>query len=155
MKTVEQNGVLGENDGMKRCFLTAVLLILLSVFCLYAAEIRVDLPQNRSGNMLLPVDSVLGQLSDGNSNEAVSALAQAMKEGYSFEWTQAHIAEEFRASLVRLFGDWFSENLPVSGALFSLPVVNADGTVGVNVRVGSSCMAFLLEVNLIVSMRLL
>ena len=130
-------------------------MILLAVSCIYAAEIRVDLPQNRSENMLLPTDSVLGQLADETSYEAVSALAQAMREDYSFEWTEAHIAEQYRASLVRLFGDWFSENLPVSGALFSLPVVNADGTVGVNVRVGSSCMAFLLEGNLIVSMRLL
>lgn len=132
-----------------------VILVLLFVSGLCAAEIRVDLPKNRSGNIFLPVDSVLGQLSDADSDQAVSVLTSALREEYSFGWTEAHISEQYRASLVRLFGDWFSENLPASAALFSVPVQNADGTVGVNVRIGDSCMAFLLNDNQIVSMRLL
>ena len=130
-------------------------MILLALSGLYADGIRVDLPQNRSGNMIMPVDAVIGQTADRDVNEDVRKLSLALSEEYSFEWTQEHIAEQARASLVKLFGSWFSENLPVPEVLFSLPYVNADGTVGVNARVGSTCMAFLLEGGQIVSIRLL
>ena len=154
MKTVEQTGDLGENGGMKRGFL-AVLLILIAFSPLFAEEVRIVMPQNRSDSLMLPVDAVIGQIADESSDEAVRKLASALREEYSFEWTQVHIAEEYRASLVKLFGTWFSENLPVSTVLFSVPYVNGDGTVGVNVRIGQVCMAFLLEGNQIVSLRLL
>ena len=140
---------------MKKSFLAAVLMILFALAGLYADEIRVELPQNRTGNLIMPVDSVIGQTADRNVNENVQELYKAFREEYSFEWTEKHIAEEARASLVKLFGSWLSENLPIGDALFSLPYVNADGTVGVNVRVGSSCLAILLSGNQIVSMRLL
>ena len=140
---------------MKKRLVTVVLLILFALAGLHADEIRVDLPKNRSGSLVLPVDSVIGQTADFDVNENVQELYKALKEEYSFDWTVKYIAEHARASLVKLFGTWFSENLPVGDALFSLPFVNADGTVGVNVRVGSTCMAFLLEGNQIVSMRLL
>lgn len=140
---------------MKKSFLIAVLLILFAVAGLYADEIRVELPQNRSGNPIMPVDSVIGQTADWSVNENVQELYKAFREEYSFEWTRKHIAEEARASLVKLFGSWLSEKLPVSDAMFSIPYVNADGTVGVNVRVGSACLAVLLAGNQIVSMRLL
>ena len=152
MKTVEQTGDLGENEGMKKGFL-AVLMILLALSPLFAGEVRVAMPQNRSGSPMLPVDTVIGQVADENSDGAVRKLASALREEYSFEWTQTHIAEEYRASLVKLFGSWFSETLPVSNVLFSVPYVNSDGTVGVNVRIGQVCMAFLLSGNQIVSMR--
>ena len=152
MKTVEQTGDLGENEGMKKGFL-AVLMILLALSPLFAGEVRVAMPQNRSGSPMLPADAVIGQIADENSDEAVRKLASALREEYSFEWTQAHIAEEYRASLIKLFGAWFSETLPVSTVLFSVPHVNSDGTVGVNVRIGQVCMAFLLSGNQIVSMR--
>ena len=152
MKTVEQTGDLGENEGMKKGFL-AVLMILLALSPLFAGEVRVAMPQNRSGSPMLPVDTVIGQVADENSDEAVRKLASALREEYSFGWTQTHISEEYRASLVKLFGSWFSETLPVSNVLFSVPYVNSDGTVGVNVRIGQVCMAFLLSGNQIVSMR--
>ena len=155
MKTVEQMPDLGENEGMKKSFAALLLILLVSVCGVSASEIRIVMPQNRSGSMMLPVDSVIGQLADEDSDAAVRSLASALKQEYSFEWTQEHISEEFRASLVKLFGTWFSENLPVAGALFSVPYVNGNGTVGVNVRIGTVCMAFLLDGNQIVSMRLL
>ena len=143
---------MGENEGMKKGFL-AVLMILLALSPLFAGEVRVAMPQNRSGSPMLPVDTVIGQVADENSDEAVRKLASALREEYSFGWTQTHISEEYRASLVKLFGSWFSETLPVSNVLFSVPYVNSDGTVGVNVRIGQVCMAFLLSGNQIVSMR--
>ena len=143
---------MGENGDMKRGFL-AVLMIILVISPLFAEEVRVVMPQNRSGSPMLPVDTVIGQVADENSDEAVRELASSLREEYSFEWTQTHIAEEYRASLVKLFGAWFSETLPVNSVLFSVPYVNSDGTVGVNVRIGQVCMAFLLSGNQIVSMR--
>ena len=154
MKTVEQTGDLGENEGMKKGFL-AVLIILFAISALCAAEVRIVMPQNRSDSFMLPVDAVIGQVAEEDSDPAVRNLASALRQEYSFEWTQEHIVEEYRASLVKLFGSWFSENLPVTGILFSVPYVNSDGTVGVNARIGQVCMAFLLEGNQIVSMRLL
>ena len=128
-------------------------MILLALSPLFAGEVRVAMPQNRSGSPILPVDAVIGQIADENSDEAVMKLASALREEYSFDWTQEHIAEDYRASLVKLFGSWFSETLPVSTVLFSVPYVNSDGTVGVNVRIGQVCMAFLLSGDQIVSMR--
>ena len=156
MKTVEQMPFLGENGVMmKRKVLASVLVLLIALGVLSAAEVRVEFPRNHSDSVMLPVDAVIGQTADRDSDGVLQSLALALKEEYSFEWTQNHIAEQSRASLVRLFGTWFSENLPADTVLFSVPLVNADGTVGVNVRIGSSCMAFLLQGNMIVSMRLL
>ena len=121
---------------------------------LFGAEIRVSFPSAHTGNVILPVDSEIGQLADEGLHEAVVVLATALREEYSFEWTESHIHESVRASLVKLFGSWFSENLPVSSVLFSAPHENPDGTVGVNVRIGESCVSFLLEGNQIISMRL-
>ena len=140
---------------MKKALLTAVLILLIVFPALYADEVRVVFAKNRSESPMLPVDSVIGQLADENSDASVYSLALALREEYSFEWTETHIAEQYRSSLVKLFGTWFSENLPVSEALFSAPYLNNDGTVGVNVRFGTSCMTFLLDGNQIVSMRLL
>ena len=132
------------------------MILALAFGVLYADEVRVEFPKKHDDRTsVLPVDSVIGQIADESSDSTVHALAMALKEEYSFEWTQNHIAEESRASLVKLFGTWFSENLPSGQALFSVPHINGDGTVGVNVRIGSSCMAFLLQENMIVSMRLL
>ena len=128
-------------------------MIILVISPLFAEEVRVVMPQNRSGSPMLPLDTVIGQVADENSDEAVRELASSLREEYSFEWTQTHLAEEYRASLVKLFGAWFSETLPVNSVLFSVPYVNSDGTVGVNVRIGLVCMAFLLSGNQIVSMR--
>ena len=154
MKTVEQTGDLGENGGMKKGFL-AILMFLFAIFTLCAAEVRIVMPQNRSGSPMLPVDSVIGQIAEEDRDDAVRTLALALRQEYSFEWTEQHIAEEYRTSLVKLFGSWLSENLPATQILFSVPYVNSDGTVGVNARIGQDCMAFLLDGNQIVSMRLL
>ena len=133
----------------------SVIMILMLVSCLlFGAEIRVAFPAAHSGNVILPVDSTIGQLTDENSHEAVATLAEALRHEYSFEWTESHIHESVRASLVKLFGSWFSENLPASAVLFSVPHENPDGTVGVNARIGESCVSFLLEGNQIISMRL-
>ena len=146
---------MGENEVMKKRKVLACVLILVLAFGALFAEVRVEFPGMHDRTSVLPVDAVIGQIADESSDAAVHSLALALKEEYSFEWTQNHIAEESRASLVRLFGPWFSENLPCGAALFSVPYMNGDGTVGVNVRIGSSCMAFLLEESMIVSMRLL
>ena len=147
---------MGENEVMKKRKVLACVLILAFAFgVLCADEVRVEFPKLHDRTSVLPVDAVIGQIADESSDAAVHSLALALKEEYSFEWTQNHIAEESRASLVKLFGSWFSENLPCGVAFFSVPYMNGDGTVGVNVRIGSSCMAFLLEENMIVSMRLL
>ena len=139
----------------KRKVLAIALILVLAFGALHADEVRVEFPKMHDRTSILPVDSVIGQIADESSDPAVHALSLALKEEYSFEWTQNHIAEESRASLVKLFGTWFSENLPSGETLFSVPHVNSDGTIGVNVRIGSSCMAFLLQGNMIVSMRLL
>ena len=139
----------------KRKVLACTLILVLVVGALFADEVRVEFPKLHDRTYILPLDSVIGQIADESSDACVHALALALNEEYSFDWTQNHIAEESRASLVKLFGSWFSENLPSGEALFSAPHVNGDGSVGVNVRIGSSCMAFLLQGNMIVSMRLL
>lgn len=144
---------MGENKAVKKRF--SAILILMFVSCLlFAAEIRVAFPAAHIGNVILPVDSEIGQLAEEDSHEAVAVLAAALREEYSFEWTETHIHESVRASLVKLFGSWFSENLPASAILFSVPHENPDGTVGVNVRIGESCVSFILEGNQIISMRL-
>ncbi len=139
----------------KRKVLACALILVLAFGALFADEVRIEFPKLHDRTCILPLDSVIGQIADVSSDSTVHVLALALQEEYSFEWTQNHIAEESRASLVKLFGSWFSEHLPSGEALFSMPHVNGDGTVGVNVRIGSSCMAFLLQENMIVSMRLL
>ena len=145
-----------DNRGMKkrRTVVAVLLLILVSVF-LPAAEIRSALPALHGSTAILPSDSVLGQVGDDDSCDAVSLLAKAFKEPYSFEWTETYLHESVRSSLVKLFGSWFSENLPSEEMIFSVPYFNADGTVGVNVRFTFSCVAFILDGSQIVSMRII
>ena len=138
----------------RRTVVAVLLLILVSVF-LPAAEIRSALPALHGSTAILPSDSVLGQVGDDDSCDAVSILAKAFKEPYSFEWTETYLHESVRSSLVKLFGSWFSENLPSQEMIFSVPYFNADGTVGVNVRFTFSCVAFILDGSQIVSMRII
>ena len=138
----------------RRTVVAVLLLILVSVF-LPAAEIRSALPALHGSTAILPSDSVLGQVGDDDSCDAVSILAKAFKEPYSFEWTETYLHESVRSSLVKLFGSWFSENLPSEEMVFSVPYYNADGTVGVNVRFLQSCVAFILDGSQIVSMRII
>ncbi len=145
-----------DNRGMKkrRAVVAVLMLILVSVF-LPAAEIRSALPALHGSSVILPSDSVLGQVGDDDSCDSVSLLAKAFREPYSFEWTETYLHESVRSSLVKLFGSWFSENLPSEEPVFSVPYYNADGTVGVNVRFTFSCVAFILDGSQIVSMRIL
>ena len=138
----------------KRRTVFAVLMLILVSSILPAAEIRSALPALHGSTAILPSDSVLGQVGDDDSCEAVSLLAKAFREPYSFEWTETYLHESVRSSLVKLFGSWFSENLPSEEMIFSVPYFNADGTVGVNVRFLQSCVAFLLDGPQIVSMRI-
>ena len=139
----------------KRRTVFAVLMLILVSSILPAAEIRSALPALHGSTTILPSDSVLGQIGDDDSCEAVSLLAKAFREPYSFEWTETYLHESVRSSLVKLFGSWFSENLPSEEMIFSVPYFNADGTVGVNVRFLQSCVAFLLDGPQIVSMRII
>ncbi len=139
----------------KRRTVFAVLMLILVSSILPAAEIRSALPALHCSSVILPSDSVLGQIGDDDSCEAVSLLAKAFREPYSFEWTETYLHESVRSSLVKLFGSWFSENLPSEEMIFSVPYFNADGTVGVNVRFLQSCVAFLLDGPQIVSMRII
>lgn len=139
----------------KRRTAVAVLMLILVSSILGAAEIRSALPALHGTVAILPSDSVLGQLGDDDSCEAVSLLARAFREPYSFEWTETYLHESVRSSLVKLFGSWFSENLPGEEMVFSVPYFNADGTVGVNVRFPFSCVAFILDGAQIVSMRII
>ena len=139
----------------KRRTVFAVLMLILVSSILPAAEIRSALPALHGSSVNLPSDSVLGQIGDDDSCEAVSLLAKAFREPYSFEWTETYLHESVRSSLVKLFGSWFSENLPSEEMIISVPYFNADGTVGVNVRFLQSCVAFLLDGPQIVSMRII
>ena len=139
----------------KRRTAVAVLMLILVSSIVGAAEIRSALPALHGTAAILPSDSVLGQLGDDDSCEAVSLLAKAFREPYSFEWTETYLHESVRSSLVKLFGSWFSENLPGEEMVFSVPYFNADGTVGVNVRFPFSCVAFILDGAQIVSMRII
>ncbi|MBR1583461.1 MAG: hypothetical protein IJ663_06925 [Spirochaetales bacterium] len=139
----------------KRRAIVAVLMLILVSSILPAAEIRSALPALHGSTAILPSDSVLGQIGDDDSCEAVSLLAKAFREPYSFEWTETYLHESVRSSLVKLFGSWFSENLPSQEMIFSVPYFNADGTVGVNVRFTLSCVAFILDGSQIVSMRII
>ena len=139
----------------KRRAIVAVLMLILVSSILPAAEIRSALPALHGSTAILPSDSVLGQVGDDDSCDAVSLLAKAFKEPYSFEWTETYLHESVRSSLVKLFGSWFSENLPGEEMVFSVPYYNADGTVGVNVRFLQSCVAFILDGSQIVSMRII
>ena len=145
-----------DNRGMKKRRATAfVLMLVLVSSILPAAEIRTALPALHGSAVILPSDPVVGQIGDDDSCEAVGILAKALRSPYSFEWTETYLHESVRSSLVKLFGSWFSENLPGEEMVFSVPYFNADGTVGVNVRFPFSCVAFILDGAQIVSMRII
>ena len=136
--------------------LLTFIMILVAVLPLYSAEVqsvRTYLPALASGDGMLPVDDVIGQTATPDCDDAHKALYGALGEDYSFEWTQTHIAQPVRSALVRLFDSWFSSHLPCSGILMSVSHVNADGSVGINVRIGGSCMAFVMSDSMIVSMK--
>ena len=141
---------------MKKKQATAALLMLILVSSILpAAEIRTALPARHTSSVILPSDPVLGQTGDDDSCDEVRVLAKALREPYSFEWTETNLHESVRSSLVKLFGSWFSENLPCREIVFSVPYSNADGTTGVNVRFPSSCVSFILDGTQIISMRII
>lgn len=133
-----------------------ILMILAALLPLCAAEsqtVRSYLPSLSSERGLLPVDGVIGQTAEPDCDDAHKALSAALSEDYSFDWTQTYIAEPVRAALVRLFDSWFSTHLPCSAVLMSVSHPNADGSIGINVRVGDSCMSFVMSDGVIVSMK--
>ena len=109
----------------KRRTVVAVLMLILVSSILPAAEIRSALPALHGLTAILPSDSVLGQVGDDESCDAVSLLAKAFKEPYTFEWTETYLHESVRSSLVKLVGSWFSDNLPGEEMVFSVPYFNA------------------------------
>ena len=132
------------------------IIILAALLPLSAAQqqsVRTYLPSLASEQGMLPVDDVIGQTAAPDCDDAHSALYGALGEEYSFEWTQTHIAQPVRPALVRLFDSWFSANLPCRGILMSVSHSNADGSVGINIRCGESCMAFVMSDGMIVSMK--
>ena len=148
-----QNPSLGENGGMRK--ISVVLVMICVALCACAAEkqtVRTALPAKASA-VLLPVDRTIGQTCSSSETEGHRVLYDMLKEQYSFEWTESHIAQDVRVALVRLFGDWLSDHLGASDILMSVASDNSDGSCGINVRVADSCMAFVLKDNMIISMR--
>ncbi len=140
---------------MRKTAVLSILLLLVASFSLYANDsVRTYFPflSKEATSLVLPVDSVIGQTAGSDSSETHLLLKKALGESYSYEWTQTYLAEETRASLVQLFGTWLSENLGKGGAIFSTLHRNQDGSVGINVRLNGSCMAFVLSEGRIVSM---
>ena len=139
----------------KRTLITflMVLIVLLPLCAAESQSARISLPKNATEAGILPVDSSIGQTAQPDSDEAHSVLYAALTEGYSFDWTESHLAEPVRAALVRLFDSWFSTHLPCTDILMSVSRVNADGSTAITVRTGDSCMSFVLSGGLIVSMR--
>lgn len=140
-------------DG-KRIFSTFLMALLVTLPLLAApSSARTALPMKASGAGILPVDDALGLVAQPDSDEVHMALFSALREEYSFDWTETHIAQPVRAALVRLFDGWLSSHLPCNDILMSISRGNADGSTTVTVRTGNSCMSFVLSDGLIVSMR--
>ena len=136
------------------CLLT--LLIILAAFPVMAddlSSVRVTMPSKATKSPILPFDRVIGQVVEPDCDDNHMVLYNALKEAYSFEWTESHIAPEVRTALVRLFDPWLSTHLPCSEILLSASHVNADGSTGINVRADGSCVAFVLSGGMIVSMK--
>ena len=133
-------------------FLLAVL-VALPLCAAVQSSVRTSLPANSTGAAILPVDTSIGQTAEPGSDEAHAALYAALREEYSFDWTETHLAEPVRAALVRLFDKWLSTHLPCTGILMSVSRANPDGSTSITVRTGDSCMSFVLSDGLIVSMR--
>ncbi len=146
----------GKMVTVKKTVVLAMIILSLSApaFCADATSVRIGLPA-ASKTSLLPVDSVIGQVVQPDSSDVHVLLHKALTAEYGFEWTETYLREDVRPSLVSLFGSWFAENLPAKEMLMSASHANSDGSVGLNVRVGSSCMSFILEGGQIVSMRAL
>ncbi len=138
---------------MKKIIVLALLFILLCAPA-FSSSVREYLPSNVKVSTL-PVDSVIGQLADPDSSEAHELLGRALASEYSFEWTETYIREDVRQSLVSLFGSWLSEHLQAGQILLSISHTNSDGSVGLNARVGDSCMSFIIDGGFIVSMKLI
>ncbi len=139
----------------KRTAVTLLLavLVILPLCAATQSSVRTSLPANATWTGVLPVDSSIGQTAEPDSDEAHSVLYAALREEYSFDWTETHIAEDVRAALVRLFDKWLSTHLPCTDILMSVSRSNADGSTSITVRTGDSCMSFVLSDGLIVSMR--
>ena len=130
-----------------------VMLAISPAFALDSGSVRVIMPSMTSGSPILPFDRIIGQVVEPDCDETHIILYDALSENYTFEWTESHIAPEVRQALVHLFDQWFSTHLPCEGFLMSVSHVNADGSTGINVRSGDSCMAFVLSEGMIISMK--
>ena len=143
-----------ENGDVRKAVLTLILLSL--PFILSAADegsARTFFPSKASAAEVLPVDATLGQISRPDASKAHIALCSMLLEPYSFEWTERHLREQERQALVRVFGQWLSENLGSEGFLMSVASENGDGSVSIGVRVNGGCMAFVLKDGLVISMK--
>ena len=139
-----------------RCLCLMALLIIFVSFPALADDstpVRVAMPSNVTESPILPFDRVIGQVVEPDCDDNHVLLYNALREAYSFEWTETHIAPEVRAALVRLYDQWLATHLPCSEILLSVSHVNADGSTGINVRADGSCMAFVLSGGMIVSMK--
>ena len=137
---------------VKRLSLMVVLVVFGGALACAQTSVRTFFPASRTGASVLPADSVIGQTADSASSELHMLVAKALKSEYSFGWTQKYIRADVRAAIVRLFGDWLSENLPAKSFLLSVVHTNADGSCGINIRVGETCFAVVIANGQIVSM---
>ena len=138
---------------MKKFMVSAFLSLVLCASVL-GSSVRSFLPSNTRVPSL-PVDSVIGQVAEPDSTSAHELLWRALASEYSFEWTETCLRDDVRQSLVSLFGPWLSEHLPSAEVLLSVSHANSDGSIGIDARVGDSCMSFIVDGVRIVSMKLL
>ena len=120
-------------------------------FCFAAEPVRIFFPASRTGEPVLPVDSVIGQTAGASSSEFHILVSKALRSPYSFEWTEKYLREDVRAALTRLYGPWLSENLPASSFLLSAVHENGDGSTGMNIRINGACFAIVVSGGQIVS----
>ncbi len=138
---------------MKKYIAIALLFVVLCVPA-FSASVRSYLP-SKTRVASLPLDSVIGQVAERDSSTSHELVYKALSEEYSFQWAETYLREDVRQSLISLFGSWLSEHLPAEDVLLSVSHGNSDGSVGLNARVGGSCMSFIVEGDLIVSMKLI
>ncbi|MCF0262684.1 MAG: hypothetical protein HUK23_07215 [Sphaerochaetaceae bacterium] len=142
------------------CMMTSIkkafCILLISVLCVsvsFCQSVKITLPLSGAGVAIYPYDNVIGQTCDKDSSPSHMLISQALSQSYSFEWTEKFLGEQNRKNLVDLFGQWLSENLPCNDYLISVSHENADGSVGLNIRVGQDCFALIVDNSFIIAMK--
>lgn len=113
-----------------------VTFVFLLVTCLYAfadSSARVYFPSLAS-EPVYPLECDLGQTVPQNKTAAHELLAKALKEPYSFDWSEQYLAPQFKKILTTLYSSTLSEILPANDFMFSRANKNADNSVSISVK---------------------